>query len=180
MALVKVTAFKWVVVQDPEPIEGNQTTVQMQPGQYKAFQMYDHQADRMWDRLKRAKAAGMLDFEIEFDDCCTSINTKRVAVISFNDVLIGHPILLGPIDSGNVVEETCVKITEAFDGGTEISVGDSDVNARLMKKDCNKPSIIGQYKIDNDYLYTADNNLYVYFPAGTPTQGAAEIFVYLA
>ena len=180
MALVKVTAFKWVTVIDPYPLEGvGHVTVQMEPGQYKAFHMYDNQADRMIQPLDASKAAGMLDYEIVWDDCC-GINNKLHAPFSFVDVVPGNSILLGIAPAGVAVPETTIKITAEFDGGTEISVGDAGAYARLMNKKNNKPHKLGQYKTDNDYLYVAETPIYVYFISGNPTQGAGEVFVYLS
>lgn len=180
MALVKVTALKYVTIIDPFPMEGvGHVTIQLSPGQYQAYHMYDHQADRLQADLEAAQDALMLTYEIEWGDV-DAINTKRYALISFIDVTPGIPILLGVAPAGSAVEECAVKINESFDGGTLISVGDVDVHARFMAADENKPQITGTYKNDVDFRYTAEKEIYVYFPAGTPTQGEAEIFVYLA
>ena len=180
MALVKVTAYKYVTIIDPFPMEGvGHVTIQMEPGQYKAFHMYDHQADRLIDDLDAAKVAGMLDYEIEWDDT-SAINTKRYASFSFADVTPGGSILLGIVPAGTAVEENALVVGTPFDGGVEISVGDAAATARLMTKHQNDPSISNDYKRDVDFRYTADTEIYVYFISGTPTVGTAEVFVYLA
>ena len=181
MALVKVTALKYITIIDPFPMEGvGHVTIQQEPGQYKAYQMYDHQADRLeQDHLVAAQAGGFITYEIEWDNA-PEINIKRYASFTFVDVALGAPLLLGTVPAGVAVSETAVKIGAAFDGGTEISVGDAAAMARLMNKKNNKPEKVGDYKTDNDFRYTVSTEIYVYFPAGTPTQGAAEVFVYLA
>lgn len=181
MALVKVTALKYITIIDPFPMEGvGHVTIQQEPGQYKAYQMYDHQADRLeQDHLSAAQAGGFITYEIEWGDDA-GLNTKRYAVFSFVDITPGGKILLGIVPAGAAVEECAVKINTAFDGNTQISVGDEAVHARFMKITGNKPSLMATYKNDVDFRYTAATEIYVYFPVGVPTQGTAEVFVYLA
>jgi hypothetical protein len=181
MALVKVTALRYITIIDPFPMEGvGHVTIQLAPGQFKTYQMYDHQADRLeQDYLKKAQVGGFITYEIDWDDT-PIINTKKYIQFSFIDVVPGTRMSLGLVLGGVAVEETAVKILSSFDGGTQISVGDDLVVARLQKVTDNKPNKIGQYKVDNDFRYTVSTEIFVYFPAGVPTTGTAEVFVYLA
>ena len=180
MALVKVTAYKYITIIDPFPMEGvGHVTLQQAPGTYKAYRMYNHQADRLLSDLDKSQTAGFLSYEIEYDEEA-DINTKRYASFSFNDVSPGTNILLGIVPQGVAVEEVALVINEAFDGGVEISIGDSVAQARLMTKHQNNPAVTFDYKRDVDYRYTVETEIYVYFITGNPTQGSAEVFVYLA
>lgn len=180
MALVKVTALKYVTIIDPFPMEGvGHVTIQQAPGTYKAYSMYDHQANRLQEDLDKAQSADLITYEIEWSDV-EAINAKRYAKITFNDVAPGGQVLLGEVPTGTAVEACTVKINESFDAGTQISVGDAANNTRFMTIAENIPRIVGTYKSDVDTKYTDATDIYVYFAAGTPTQGEAEIFVYLA
>ncbi len=180
MAVVKVTAHKYVTIIDPFPMEGvGLVTIQQAPATYRAYHMYDHQADRLIADLDRAHAAGMLDYEIEWDTD-NAVNMKKYASFTFNDVSPGGSILLGVIPAGIAVSEVAVRIHNAFDGGTTITVGDAGGTARLMTAIQNNPTVEKDYKRDVDYKYPAETSIYVYFPTGIPTTGSAEVFVYLA
>jgi hypothetical protein len=178
MALVKVTALKNIVIIDPFPIEGvGLVTIQLKGGQYQAYQMYDHQADRLRAHLESAQNLGRILYEIESDG--VPPNSKRYAAFTYNDVHPGGRILLGTAPAGTAVSEVTVKITEPFNGYTTISVGDSLLHASLQLITDNNSGEKGIYKVDTDVRFEEEKLLYVYFN-GIPTEGAAEIFVYLA
>lgn len=68
--IIKVTALKWVTVNDPVGIEtvsefGN-PIIQMQPGEYREFDVLDQQGLRLIPPLDRAQTAGMLLYEVVF------------------------------------------------------------------------------------------------------------------
>jgi len=180
VALVKVTALKNVIILDPFPMEGvGHVTIQLTPGQYQAYHMYDHQADRLQNNLASAFDAGMLTYDIEWSDT-SSINNKRYASFSFVDVVPGSRVLLGVVPVGAAVEECTIKIEAGFDSNVTLSVGDDAVNARLMRSEFNNPDVPGTYKNDVDYKYTSETALYLYFVSGNPTKGLGEVFIYLS
>jgi hypothetical protein len=87
---------------------------------------------------------------------------------------------LGSVKAGMVVPEVSLRIVDAFDGGTTISVGDSAIHARLMLVTDNFASVPSNYESDPNYRYLNDLDLYIYFPSGIPSVGSGEVIVYLA
>jgi len=95
----------------------------------------------------------------------------------FLDVFIGSK-LIGNIDTQAMVQSVSLIIDTAFDGATEISVGDAAVNDRLMEVTQNIPAVINTYRNNSDYEYTVSTPISVYFPAGAPTVGSGTIIIY--
>lgn len=89
------------------------------------------------------------------------------------------PISLGTVPATHVINKTIVEVQEAFDGGVQITVGDVVGQARLQTIVDNKPTVVNHYEVNNSYEYDTDTEIFVFFPAGTPTTGRAKIIVYL-
>jgi hypothetical protein len=103
----------------------------------------------------------------------------RPLVVDFTHTDFPGPLLLGTIPAGYIVRETVVWIKSAFDGGAGITVGDMAAQARLQELADNNPDVENHYNVNNVHEYAADTDVYVFFPAGTPTTGEARAVVYL-
>jgi len=97
---------------------------------------------------------------------------------SFSDVA-GGSLSLGECDAGFTVLKAVVNILTAFNGSTEITVGDAVAQGRLMVVSDINTGKVGMYDVDSHYMYPAKTELFIYFPSGTPTQGTGKVIVYL-
>jgi hypothetical protein len=88
-------------------------------------------------------------------------------------------VSLGQISAGYIVRETIVDIQEVFDGSVGITVGDMVAQGRLQVIADNNPTLVNRYNVNNVEEYATDTDLYVFFPAGTPTTGRARVLVYI-
>lgn len=89
------------------------------------------------------------------------------------------PISLGFVAAGHLVNKTIIDIESPFDGGTQITVGDSVAQARLQAIGDNFPEYANFYEVNNSYEYDTTTEIFVFFPAGTPTTGNGRVIIYL-
>ena len=90
-------------------------------------------------------------------------------------------VTLGNVSSGSRPLNVVVNVTSAFDGTTELTVGDDNDPDRLMTNSYVDLSETGSYTISPSYVYSnaldADNTLKVYVTAGDSTLGNATVLV---
>ena len=101
-----------------------------------------------------------------------------VADFDWSDVA-GGSVLLGTCPAGHIVDKTIVSIENAFNGGVQITVGDSVAQARLQAIIDNVPYVSSYYEVNNSYEYTATTELKIFFPGGNPTAGSGRVLIYL-
>ncbi len=89
------------------------------------------------------------------------------------------PISIGFVKAGHLVDRTIIDIQSPFDGATQITVGDSVAQARLQAVGDNWPGRTNFYEVNNSYEYATMTEVFVFFPAGTPTTGSGRAIIYL-
>lgn len=99
--------------------------------------------------------------------------------VDFSFADIPGPVKIGTVRAGHIVRNTVVRIDTVFDGGLELTVGDAIAQARLQAVTDNQPEHAQDWNVNNVYEYTTTTEIFVYFPNGTPTQGAGRIMVFL-
>ena len=100
-------------------------------------------------------------------------------ILDFSFADFPGPIKIGTVRSGHVVRNTVVRIDTAFDGGSEMTVGDMLAQARLQAVSDNQPEFVNHWNVNNAYEYTTTTDIYLFFPNGTPAQGVGRIYVFL-
>lgn len=93
--------------------------------------------------------------------------------------LAGGVLAIGTVQPGVRVDRVAVVIDEAFDGGTQLTVGDAEAQARLMAAAENDPGVAGKYTADVDHEYSAETTINLYLAAGTPVTGSGQVIIYL-
>lgn len=88
------------------------------------------------------------------------------------------PFLIGVIGAARQIHTILCAITDTFDPGVRLTVGDTDAHGRLLSGADICPQIILTYEGQPHYAYPANTNLYLYVEAGTPTQGAGVVTIY--
>lgn len=101
----------------------------------------------------------------------------RAVEFDISDVA-GGSVSLGYCIPGSYVPLVALEITEEFDGGVQITIGDASAQGRLMTIAQNDPGHVDCYKSDPDYQYETQTELFVFFPSGNPTQGTGKVIVY--
>jgi hypothetical protein len=117
-----------------------------------------------------------------YDDPKTNlklIDNKLYLDFDYTDVS-GGSLSLGNCPDNISVATVSLIIDTVFNGSTTITVGDSVAQGRLMVVADNDPAELGTFRRDVDYLYSAETELFIFFPSGAPTQGQGKIFVYLS
>jgi len=102
-----------------------------------------------------------------------------VADFGFADVPSGS-VSLGVLPPGHIVRETVVEILDPFNGGTAITVGDAAAQARFQAVSDNSPERANHYNVNNVFEgYATETEIFVYFPAGSPTSGSGKVTVFV-
>ena len=101
-----------------------------------------------------------------------------VVDFDFNDISSGS-LVAGTILAGYIAREVLLEITTPFDGGVQITIGDSVAQARLMAIADNDPTTADGYIVPNHYEYGSDTEVRVYFPGGSPTIGVGRAIIYV-
>jgi hypothetical protein len=87
--------------------------------------------------------------------------------------------LIGEIPTGKRVTQCVLNITTAFNGSTQITVGDAVAQGRLMASSNTEPAVVQKVVMGvHDVVYASKTKLYIYFPVGIPTTGAGTIIIY--
>ncbi len=116
----------------------------------------------------------------------TLINTRDgagtdAATLTADVTFDSGAVTLGNVSAGSKPISVVVDVTTAFDGTTEITVGDGNDNDRLMSSSYVDLSEVGTFVTNPSYVYSnsvdAQNTLRVYVTAGDSTQGNATILV---
>jgi actin-like ATPase involved in cell morphogenesis len=95
------------------------------------------------------------------------------------DINFGTPeIILGSLVSGKVIEKTVVAITDAFDEGTEITIGTQAAQGILQAASDNIPTYENSSFGTFNNLYLTENMEFKAFISGTPTQGTGTVIIY--
>jgi len=90
--LLKVTAIKYFTILDPTPIEGvGPVTLQQAPGEYKEYDVLPQQGYRLIPLLDDADAAGLLTYDVVYDEAGPTGPTGPTVL----RVLRDQPALLG-------------------------------------------------------------------------------------
>jgi len=96
----------------------------------------------------------------------------------FSDVAAGE-MLIGTCLAGKYVFRVSVVIDSEFDGGTVLEIGDTEGHARLMTSEVAQPGYAGTtFRTTPDHRYMDNTDVYIYFPAGTPTTGSGRVIIY--
>jgi len=90
----------------------------------------------------------------------------------------GGSVSMGLCRAGHLINKTTVEIIEAFNGGTEITIGDSVAQGRLQAVADNVPEEVSHYEVVNNYGYVSETTIFLFFPNGTPTVGKGRAIVY--
>jgi len=107
----------------------------------------------------------------------TSTGGVRIETdFDFNDIAAGFK-LIGSI-SGKRILRVALIINTIFDGGLQITIGDSAAQARLMVIADNSPDSSNVYVTEPDEYYSTVTNLNLYFPIGNPTVGSGTAVIY--
>ena len=134
------------------------------------------------DRLGRWKdnPANIMGHDISLESLFDSIGGHEplIADFSWTDFVAGR-VSLGVCPAERVIPEVALCIFTAFDGGAQLTVGDVAAQGRLMTAAENSPDNVALYKKDVDYEYAAETEIFIFFPAGTPTTGSGRIIAYL-
>lgn len=72
-----------------------------------------------------------------------------------------------------------VDVLDPFNGGALCTVGDPVAQGRLQSASQNDLEFENRYHTEPDYIYTADQQLYVYF-SGAPNKGRGRVLIYLS
>ena len=116
----------------------------------------------------------------------TLINTRDgagtdAATLTADVTFDSGAVTLGNVSAGSKPISVVVDVTTAFNGTTEITVGDGNDNDRLMSSSYVDLSEVGTFVTNPSYVYSnsvdAQNTLRVYVTAGDSTQGNATILV---
>ncbi len=116
----------------------------------------------------------------------TLVNTRDgagtdAATLTADVTFNSGAVTLGDVSAGSKPISVVVDVTAAFDGTTEITVGDGNDNDRLMPASYVDLSEVGTFVTNPSYVYSnsidAQNTLRVYVTAGDSTQGNATILV---
>lgn len=107
------------------------------------------------------------------------IDNKLYSSFDYTNVS-GGSLSLGDCPADITVVTVALIIDIAFNNSTTITVGDSVAQGRLMAVADNNTEQVATYKRNVDYLYTAETEILIFFPSGTPTQGEGKVFVYLS
>lgn len=87
---------------------------------------------------------------------------------------------IGEVNAGSKVTQITVEVTEAFNGGASIAIGDDDLSNRLVSDDQVDITSVGTYIVSPSFVYPdggGDVTLYVYLVATMATTGVAQITV---
>jgi len=115
--------------------------------------------------LNQATTAGDKNFDL----------AGSVVEFSFADV---SPIFIGKSQLNLSIGEVIIEILTPFNNiATTITVGDSGDNSRLFTSDGNDPSDVGKYSCDSDYVYSTEEDIYLYID-GVNTSGSGVVRVY--
>lgn len=104
--------------------------------------------------------------------------THIVQTFNWTDV-IGGPVTMGIIPAGSVVSGVILSIGTTFDGGTQMEIGSDLAHAEIMAATDNMPDYSAKYSTTNDVRYLVPTAVRVFFPAGTPTQGTAQVTMFI-
>lgn len=96
----------------------------------------------------------------------------------FSDVPLGV-IPIATVPQGQIVKEVVIDISEAFDGGVIMTIGDDGSQGILMTASENTLGEIGKQIASPDYQYHADTEVKMFFSAATPTIGTAVAILYV-
>ena len=111
------------------------------------------------------------------DSAVTDAGTITTTIIHST----GASVVIGNISQNKKVQTVTVDVTTAFDGTSEITIGDDDNTSRLMSTNYIDLSTTGVYETNPSYIYTdsldANNTIKVYVTAGTSVQGNATVLV---
>ena len=99
------------------------------------------------------------------------------ADFDYTDVVAGSK-KIGICPAGKTVFRASVIITEAFDGGATLEIGDSVGHARLMPVSVTQPEYIDTFRTTPDYKYETATDIYIYFPSGDSTAGEGKVIIY--
>jgi hypothetical protein len=70
-----------------------------------------------------------------------------------------------------------LEITQAFDGGTAITIGDTVAQGRFQAAADNTPGVAAVYETQPNYAYVVTTEVFV-FLTGTPTVGQGRVIMY--
>ena len=103
------------------------------------------------------------------------------ATLSADVYYNGGNVTLGDVSATTRPLSVIVDVTTAFDGTSEITIGDDTNTSRLMSTNYIDLSTTGVYETNPSYIYTdsldANNTIKVYVTAGTSVQGNATVLV---
>lgn len=175
---IEVTAIENVTINDPVGIEtvsdiGN-PIIELDAGEVRTYDVLDQQGNRLVLLLERARLAGKLTYSVT----TAAGGTAGHICGEFAFSEFPGPKSLGMVDADTVIGQVAICITTPFDGGAQITIGDAADNARLMGAGDNEPTVVGTYEVHPYYQYAADTELFLYFPAGAPTQGTGKVIIY--
>lgn len=96
--------------------------------------------------------------------------------LSFN-YSSGASSLIWNAESGDIVFEVKLLISQVFDGTVTISVGEAGFTQRLMRTTENDPYELGVYSVQPVYTYTGNTAVLLYLNVTGSTQGQGKVIV---
>lgn len=85
--------------------------------------------------------------------------------------------LIGEIPANVEISRCVLCITEVFDGGATITIGDDNAQGRLMMASENNPIVVANYYRQPDYSYPIPTQINIYLH-GEPTKGQGKVIIY--